>query len=71
MYQEDAEHYEHERQLVELERERRQGTGMVDMKRDDWLVCACGGEDFTREGACMDCGSKTGGEAGWEFPKGG
>ena len=36
-YQEDAERLEHDRQLVENEREDRKGTGMVDMYRDDWI----------------------------------
>ena len=36
-YQEDAEALEHRRELVHIEDERRRGTGMVDLKRDDWV----------------------------------
>jgi hypothetical protein len=38
MYQEDAEYYEHSRQLVSNEMERRKGTGMIDLKQDDWVT---------------------------------
>ena len=37
MYQEDAEFFDHQRQLVELEHDRQEGTGMVDLVTNDWV----------------------------------
>ena len=55
-YLETAEHFEHQRALVSLELERREGTGMVDTHRDDWMVCRCGSEEFMPDGSCATCG---------------